>query len=323
MSRAPTAAAANGVGGMTPRRAKHLVGEIAKQYFGEKPHRIVQRGGGLTNLVFEFHVPDGEYIVRLNAQPQRINHFLKEQWAMAQARRAGVPVPEVLEVDNQVVELPYMVSRKLHGGDATHHPERLRLLGELGRLAAKLHTVRTHGHGQMFDWSSNQLSHCASWGAYLDNGMDADARLVQLQRARMLSKPQADSLHEALAEMRRWRKPPVLNHGDLRLKNLVVDDAGEVQALIDWDESVSAPAPYWDVAIALHDLNDDEKEAFLDGYGMTPRVYAQALRFLRLLNVLHYGIAVEQLVGQKDRTRIAWYRTRMQGQFDLFAQPAA
>lgn len=308
--------------GMTPRRARGLVGEIAKQYFGQKPRRIVQRGGGLTNLVFEFQVPDGEYIVRLNVQPQRINHFLKEQWAMAQARRAGVPVPEVLEVDNQVVELPYMVSRKLEGSDATHHPDRLRLLGELGRLAARLHTVRTHGHGQMFDWSSNQLSHCASWGDYLDHGMDAEGRLAQLQRARMLSRPQAESLQQALAEMRRWRKPPVLNHGDLRLKNLVVDDAGQVQALIDWDESVSAPAPCWDLAIALHDLNDDEKEAFLEGYGMSPRAYAQALRFIRLLNVLHYGVAVGQLLAQKDRTRIAWYRARMQGQFDLFAQPA-
>lgn len=319
MSKSPRAKAA---GAMSPRRARGLVDEIARQYFGEKPRTVVQRGGGLTNLVFEFHAGDGEYIVRMHAEPQRINRFLKEQWAMAQARRAGVPVPEVLEVDNQAVEVPYMVSRKLRGGDATHHPDRLRLLAELGRLAARLRTVRTHGFGEVFDWSSNQLSHCATWAEYLDKGMDAEGRLAQLARARMLGPGQLDGLRHTLSEMRGWRRPPSLQHGDLRLKNLVVDDAGLVQALIDWDDSLSAPAPYWDLSIALHDLNDDEKEAFLQGYGMTPRAYAQAVRFVRLLNVLNYGFAVGQLLERKDRTRIAWYRTRMQGQFDLFAQPA-
>jgi hygromycin-B 4-O-kinase len=223
-------------------------------------------------------------------------------------------------VDNQAVELPYMVSRKLEGSDATHHPDRLRLVGELGRMAAKLHTVRTHGYGEVFDWSSNQLSHCATWGDYLDGVLNAPARMAMLARERMLTGEQLDAMHEVLEEMRRWRKPPALHHGDLRLKNLVVDDeSGQVIALIDWDEALSAPAPYWDLSIALHDLNDDEKESFLDGYGMTPRSYAQALRFVRALNTLNYGNAVEELRRGKARERMAWYRARMQGQFDLFA----
>ena len=306
-------------GALSPRRAHGLVGEIAKRYFGERPRRIVRRGGGLTNLVFEFRAAGADYVVRLHADPAQLNHYLKEQWAMVEARRVGVPTPEVLEVDNQAVELPYMVMKRVDGVDAAHHPDRLRLVGELGRLAARLHGVRTQGFGEVFDWSSNRLSRRSSWGSFLDEDFNVEQRIATLSRSRMLTPAQAKALEEALVTMRRWRKPAVLHHGDLRLKNLVVaPDSGQLLALIDWEECLSAPAPYWDLSIALHDLNPDAKEAFLDGYGITPRAYAQALPFMRALNTLNYSHAVERLRRHGEHARLAWYRTRLQGLFDLY-----
>jgi hygromycin-B 4-O-kinase len=78
----------------------------------------------------------------------------------------------------------------------------------------------------------------------------------------------------------------VLHHGDLRLKNLITGpESGRVAGLLDWENALSSPPPYWDLSIALHDLGIDEKEAFLIGFGMTPRRFAGAARFMRLLNV--------------------------------------
>jgi aminoglycoside phosphotransferase (APT) family kinase protein len=306
-------------GGLSPRRARALVHEIARQYFGEKPQRLVQRGGGITNLTFEFRAAGGDYIVRLHAQPGRINHFLKEQWAIEHARAQGVPTPEVLEVDIEAVELPFMVSRKIEGREALTHPERILILQELGRIAARLHRAPTQGFGKVFDWSNNRLSYCSTWGDYLDNGLQAEACIAALVKARMLTPEQREALEAQVDAMRRWRKPPVLNHGDLRLKNVMVaHDSPEVVAVIDWDESLSAPAPYWDLAVALHDLGIDEKEAFLEGYGLTPREYTKMLPYLRALNTLNYGAAVEQLVLQKDTKRLAWYRARLQGKLDVY-----
>jgi aminoglycoside phosphotransferase (APT) family kinase protein len=318
MSSPAPSAAGKTAGALSPRRGRALVREIAQRHFGEAPRRVEQRGGGLSNLVFEFHADGGDYIVRMHGDPGQLNRYLKEQWSMSAARQAGVPTPEVLEVDHHATGVPYMVSRKLEGTDATHHPERLPLLHELGRLAAKVHTVRTHGYGRVFDWSSNQLSRCARWADFLDQGWEVERCLAPLRKSRLLTPAQLEALDETLHAMRGWRRPPVLNHGDLRLKNLVVaPESAKVVALIDWDEAMSAPPPYWDLAIALHDLNCDEKEAFLDGYGITPQAYAKTLRFLQAINTVNYGRAVEQMLQRKEEGRLGWYRARLQGQFDL------
>ena len=306
-------------GALSPRRARRMVDVICRHYFGETPRRVQRRGGGLTNLVYEFHAAGADYIARLHADPGQINRYLKEQWAMQHARSHGVPTPEVMEVDVGVVELPYMVSRKIDGEAATDHPKRIEIVRELGRIAAKLHHARTHGFGTKFDWSSNRLSHCASWGEWLDGEFDARARIATLAKARMLSTAQLDTLHKSVETVRGWRKLPVLNHGDLRLKNVVVaPGTGEVLALIDWDESLSAPAPYWDLSIALHDLSPDAKQAFLEGYGLSPIAYSHALPFMRALNTLNYAPAVARLVRDKRSRILGWYRARLRGEFDLF-----
>lgn len=318
MTRAAVPAAAQTAGALSPRRGRALVHEIAQRHFGEKPRRVEQRGGGLSNLVFEFHADGGDYIVRMHGEPGQLNHYLKEQWAMGAARKAGVPTPEVLEVDHHETGVPYMVSRKVEGVDAAHHPKRLELLHALGSLASKVHQVPTQGYGRVFDWSSNQLSRCSSWADFVDQGWDVGRLIAPLKKARLLSPPQLEQLDETLHAMRGWRRPAVLNHGDLRLKNLVVEpESGKPIALIDWDEALSAPAPFWDLAIALHDLNADEKEAFLDGYGLTPQAYAKALPFVRAINTLNYGRAVEHMLMRKETGRIAWYRARLQGQYEL------
>jgi hygromycin-B 4-O-kinase len=216
-------------------------------------------------------------------------------------------------------ELPFMVSRKIEGHPATTHPQRIDIVHELGSISARLHRARTHGFGPVFDWSGNRLSRCDSWGEYLDDELDAEHRIAVLAGARMLDGVQLARLREAVEAMRGWRKPPVLHHGDLRLKNVVVDaQSSRIVALIDWEDSVSAPAPCWDLSIALHDLNMDEKQAFLDGYGMTPRAYAGALPFMRAINSLNYARAVSRALRKKDHARLAWYRARMGGGFDLF-----
>ncbi|WP_245433814.1 phosphotransferase [Methylocystis hirsuta] len=35
--------------------------------------------------------------------------------------------------------------------------------------------------------------------------------------------------------VRRWDPSPVLNHGDMRLKNVVADASGAITAVIDWE----------------------------------------------------------------------------------------
>jgi hygromycin-B 4-O-kinase len=301
-------------------RARALTRAIVRAHFGRVPSGLRGRAGGMNNFVFEFRVRSEEYVIRLNHDPTKLQIFQKQRWAMDAARKVGVPTPRVLEVGHDPSAAAYMILEKVEGqcGLDVPAPHRLSLLSELGRLAKRLHTVRTHGFGPVFDWSDNALSRRASWGEFLDSDLEVEQRLGALGKHLLVPAAALAKLRQRVAEMRRWRKPPVLHHGDLRLKNVIVDAKGGIASLIDWDESISAPPPYHDLSIALHDLWADEQEALLDGYGMRPTSFTRAVRYLRALNALHYAAVAEDLTARRQRARLEWMRLRLRGELGIF-----
>src|SRR4051812_10318095 len=103
------------------REAKEMVRCIIEHHFGGKPKRIARQSGGASNLVFAVSHSVDELIVRMSPDRKKCNVYLKEQWATARARAAGVPAPEVLAAGNEVVPMAYMVLRKSAGSEATFH----------------------------------------------------------------------------------------------------------------------------------------------------------------------------------------------------------
>lgn len=301
------------------KHVRRLIHEVVERHFDEKPRKLAERIGGLTNAVYTFKVSQGEYVFRTHRDAGKIGDYYKEQWAMDAARAAGVPTPRVLEVGNVAAGDPYMISERIHGVDGCEVHDRLKLLETLGQTAAVVHGVRTHDFGAVFDWSGNRLSRYEGWSEWLKLGFDVEGRLQILRHHGVLDFEQTKRLRETAAAMTRWRKPPVLHHGDLRLKNTIVDpDSGRLLALIDWESSMSSPAPYWDLAVALHDLGIDEKEAFLTGYGLSARSIAAALPFIRLFNVLNYAKPVEGAAATDDVAGLARYRLRLKGGLELY-----
>src|SRR5262249_27539917 len=152
----------------------------------------------------------------------------------------------------------------------------LNVVRAMGAYTALIHSSRTSGFGQTFDWSNNRLSRNETWADYLRGEFNAPSRLETLRRDRMLSKPQLGKIGEALREMEGWKKKPVLHHGDMRLKNVLVDKGGEITAIIDWEHCISSIGPYWDLSVALHDLSVDAKGEFLAGYGLSDKAFRQS-----------------------------------------------
>ena len=301
------------------RQARAMARRIVEHHLGSKPKRVAEIGGGLTNFVFEVNHADGDLIVRMSPQPAKLKDYLKEQWALTRASELGVPVPEVLEVGADVVPVPYMVSRKVQGTEATHHPERFAVLREMGRLTALIHTVQTSGFGHTFDWSSNQLSRKESWAEYLRRELKVEERLKILDANGMLSEGQAKGLRTVLREIEGWDGAPVLNHGDMRLKNVMVDGAdGRITAVIDWEFS-SSNAPHWDLSLALHDLSIDAKQVFLGGYGLSEADIRAMAPVLKALNVINYAPYVERAAEEGDERRLDQFRTRFSGALDLYS----
>lgn len=299
-------------------RLADLAQEVLARHLGRRARRLERVHGGLNNTVFEAAHRDGRFVVRIAPSAARLDTFLKEQWCVRSAEEAGVPVPRILEA-GVVADRAFMISLSVPGIAATHHPDRTRIVRRMGELLARLHTVRTRGFGHTFDWSPNVLSRHASWARYLERELDVDGRLAILARHRMLAPEQLARLRRLWRTIARARVAGVLNHGDMRLKNLIVDKRGEVRAVLDWEACISSAGPAWDLSIALHDLAIDDKEALLQGYGVAPARFARLAPVLRAFNGINYAPYVHQAAAAGDRERLAFYRLRLAGALDLYA----
>ena len=155
--------------------------------FPGKSSGLFPIGGGLTNKVFGVKAGSEELVVRLGLEKDKINSFLKEQWAVTKARKKKVPVPEILEVGISIIPLPYMISRKVLGANAYGHSAQTEILHALGKLASIIHSIPTNGYGHTFDWSENSLSKSEKWRQFIMDEWKGMERLETLKKLRMIS----------------------------------------------------------------------------------------------------------------------------------------
>lgn len=301
------------------RHYRRLAKKIVQHHFGQPPSRIVYKRSGLSNYVFVINHVEGQFVVRISPEPEKIAAFTKELWATQKVREVGVPSPEVLAVGNIGSE-PYMVTRRVTGAEATHHPRRKHIVHEMGRYARTINSVRTTGFGVNFDWTTNGPKY-NTWAEYLDQEWDVEGRLHLFTEHKILPAQQVEKLKEIVDDSRAMRVEPSLNHGDMRFKNVIVDDDGEIAAIVDWEDCLSTIAPQWELSIALHDLSIDEKHLFIEGYGLDSSKVEEMSPLIKAFNVINYSNAVEHAVANGDHKGVAEFRLRLNGGLDLYSLP--
>ena len=292
---------------------------IIEHHFGSRPSRMHYKSAGLSNFVFEARHAEGDFIVRISPDQAHLDAFIKEHWCEQAARKAGVPTAEILETGCSVIPFPYVIARSVKGSEATDHPERSKIIRELGRLAEKINGIRTEGFGETFDWSNNQLSRNKRLKDYLEGEYRYEGRIETLDRSRICPPETIKALKRITREMLTMTARPSLNHGDLRLKNVIADEAGKISAIIDWEKAVSSIAPHWEFSVALHDLGVDRQQHFVEGYGIKPKRLGEIAPFVKAFNLLNYTAEIERAVAAKDKLSLERLRVRFAGTFDLYS----
>src|SRR5829696_1825040 len=135
------------------RQKKEMVKKIIRHHLGSSPKRVEFKPAGKTNFVFEAECKQEKFIIRIGSEANKFNDYLKEQWAVEKADSMGIPVADILEIGNEIVSLPYMLQKKLDGTEATDHPDRKRILKEVGTISRLIHHIPTTQFGNVFDWS--------------------------------------------------------------------------------------------------------------------------------------------------------------------------
>jgi aminoglycoside phosphotransferase (APT) family kinase protein len=297
-------------------KSRAMVDRIVEHHLGGRPLRVGEQGGGLTNEVYAVRHAKGEFVVRIGADAKKLEAFKKEQWAAGRAREAGVPAPEIVEVSDLAAARPYMIARKSEGR-GVQCGERMAVLRELGGYAARIHTIRTRGYGGRFE-SDRRFSDGASWDEFLSEEWKLEKKLRTLAGRGGMGQARVSAVREIVEPAGKGRGP-VLNHGDLRLKNVLVNDRGKISAILDWENCMSGLAPEWDLSLALHDLEIDEKQELIAGYGLSGRRVTGMAKLMKAINVVNYAPVVEGLAKSGDAAGLERCRMRLRGALDLFS----
>ena len=301
------------------RTKKLMARKVVEHHFGKSISKIEFNAAGRTNFVFSVNTKEGNFIVKIAFSKTKYKDFLKEQWAIQKAMEAGVPVAEILEVGDEIIPFPYMLQRKVEGTEGIHHPDRLEILKKLGKYARIIHSIPTEGFGSLFNWSKNKLSKKKTWVEFLEKELQVDAGLKFLEMHSILSKKKVKHLATEYTRIKKWKITPSLNHCDLRLKNVIANEQGEIKAILDWENCASNFAPYWDFSIALHDLSIDAKQKFLEGYDPDIEDFSKKAFSLTVFNIINYIPHLQRIISKKDKKTLELYKLRLDGSLDLFS----
>jgi aminoglycoside phosphotransferase (APT) family kinase protein len=305
------------------RHYRRLAKRIVVHHFGAPASRIVYKSSGRTNYVFAINHVEGQFVIRVSPEPEKINAFRKELWASAKVREAGVPSPEVIAVGNDLAAEPYMITRRVTGTEASHHPKRDRIIHSMGSYAAMINSIQTYGFGSNFDWTGEE-KRIDGWEGYLADEFELEKRLKLLSTNHILPDAEIEQLSQIIKSAQTLvqhgqANGPSLNHSDLRLKNVIVDEGGDIAAIVDWEECLSTIAPQWELSIALHDLSIDEKQLFLEGYGLSNDLVEEMSPLIKAFNILNYAPTIGLAVEKGDHKSLNDLKLRLKGSLDLYS----
>ncbi|PYY30852.1 Neomycin-kanamycin phosphotransferase type V [Paenibacillus illinoisensis] len=256
-----------------------LAERIASHFLQEKvkaAHQIV--GKGFVNQVCVVETEEHNVIVRMNDKDQ-YPIFLKERWCLEQAAAVGVPGPETLSV-GIMEETAYMIQTVVQGDnglDATI--DTIEIWRKLGEYAKRIHSIPVAGFGERMDpvsstfYSPPHAGSDGSWQGYIQYNINSLTEHDPLIELGVLTQAESKRVRQWFERLKMETFRFGLCHGDLSLKNTMVDLTGQI-TLLDWGNAEVTVVPYGDIIHMIRcqihgeGPNRIELEAFMESYGL-------------------------------------------------------
>lgn len=203
------------------------------------PFTYTQIAGGHSNLTFKVDDAAGHsYVLRRPPLGHRLasaHDMRREHRIIAGLAGSAVPVAPALGLctDENVNELPFYVMSYVNGHVVREKSVAESLLGVDGCRRASESIVDTMAAIHAADLVAAGLDDLGKHEGYIERQLKRWHGNIREQRTRDL--PLVDSVYEELMKRIPAQGPATLVHGDYRLDNCMVDDAGNVIAVLDWE----------------------------------------------------------------------------------------
>jgi aminoglycoside phosphotransferase (APT) family kinase protein len=233
---------------------------------------------------------DDEWVFRFPRREIALPGIHREiAWLPVLAGRLPVPIPVPVRVGTfGAPPWPFWGGRHLPGVELAHspHADRTRVAVTIGRLLADLHALETIDELPIDPFGrADSASRAPRARAVL-----ADLRDLGLWR----DDPAIDVVLDAGGALGPPTARPVLSHGDLYSRHVLIGDDGAVTGIIDWGDLCLAPAAV-DLAIAFSAFRGESRLAILEAYGPVDDdalLRAQTFAVFSAASVAHYAYDV-------------------------------
>jgi aminoglycoside phosphotransferase (APT) family kinase protein len=247
-------------------------------------------GKGNVNKVFIAEAVNHKVVIRMSDRGEALDEYNKEAWCIEQAAAKGIPVPSVLGI-GQCEGNAYIIESYIAGDDGIQSPTlKLRIWRELGKYARLIHSIGVQGFGARLSEITRGNAQ-ESWVRYLEYNIENLTENDPLIKRKVLTRLQSKLIRNIFADLRRHEFTFGLIHGDLSLRNTIVDKCGRVH-LLDWGSAEAGIVPHHDLVEMLMmnmisgDPEDAQIRAFLDGYEISQAEFKQMMPQLESLLVL-------------------------------------
>ena len=278
-----------------------LVARVSSAFFKDEHIRVARiLGRGSVNKVFIVEAPNARLVVRMGDQNESLNEYKKEAWCIDKAAARSVPVATVLDV-GVIDEHAYIIQTYIAGDDGRDSQfPRNHIWRQLGRYARLIHSIEVTGFGLKLE-DLTQGDARESWLEYLNYNIECLNENDELIKLKVMTQSQSEVIRAIFEDLKRKTFNFGLNHGDLSLKNVVVDESGKVN-LLDWGSAEASIVPHHDLIQMLkmnmleNEPDDAAIQSFLDGYGISQSAFEhmrptlQSLLLLRAFDKLRWAI---------------------------------
>ena len=295
-----------------------LVARISSVFLKDEHIRVIRiLGRGSVNKVFIAEAPNVRVVVRMADQNESLNEYKKEAWCIDKAAARSVPVATVLDV-GVIEEHAYIIQTFIAGdeGRDSQFPKN-HVWRQLGRYARLIHSIEVTGFGLKLE-DLTQGDSRESWLEYLNYNIESLNENDELRKLKVVTQSQSQVIRAIFGDLKRKTFNFGLNHGDLSLKNVIVDESGKVN-LLDWGSAEASIVPHHDLIQMLkmnileNDPDDAAIQSFLYGYGISQsefeqmRPTLQSLLLLRAFDKLRWAIdcGIEELESFTTHARRA------------------
>jgi aminoglycoside phosphotransferase (APT) family kinase protein len=296
---------------MNDQQAQQIAGDYLEDEI-ISVHPIV--GKGSVNRIFAANSSKSKVIVRMNNEIDSLKVYEKERWCMEQAIWKGIPSPSVLKI-GETGKVTYMIQNfvdGVNGEDDFNYKSKM--WKKLGEYAKVIHSINVNGYGE---YLSNPIQgnfmtpphddFDGTWSSFVDYNINSLKDNDELIRLGVINREQSKMVKKLFFTLREKEFKVGLNHGDLSLKNTILEPSGKV-TLLDWGSAEVNIVPHWDIIqilkchLELKNPNESHIRDFLDGYGISPKGFKDlkhdlnTMLILRAFDKLRWAIARNPIV---------------------------